>query len=451
MRAAATGLFFFTALVLRDSTSKNINHNATSLNKRYSPYNVSTENNQNVEFDHKMKISKSSDVMNTKLNKTLNLIPSYRAQNDHGISCSRDWDVALNDETSCFYIQERNEFMERICILSNYGGEFPQKNTFIFVFAGFVLMIVSVLGLAGNIMSIVTLANPILKKQKFTLYLIPLCIFDTVVLSTQLLKAFNTIVNYYDTGSVTSVLFKLNNGLQMTRWVTLPLENIGVCGSIFVTVLLSLDRCVAVVTPNKWSTFITSSRIKIALVVILIMAITSSIPLFVIQTYRDVYDSQRNITVQKVVTSSLLCHDFFRNVYSKVFLILFHVALPVTTLFAANTVMVISLKRRGQTKTRLQYVKTRMTYQVLCISMVTLVFRILLSLIYVQSLGSFRVYNYIYISAEIMGSANSGVNFVFYCYFGTQFQKVFNSFFRQNREVKVTREPMFEMIPSQIR
>ena len=112
---------------------------------------------------------------------------------------------------------------------------------------------------------------------------------------------------------------------------------------------------------------------------------------------------------------------------------------PVLCILIANIVIIATLTSMRITRVGEQYRHANSTtYQVMCISVVTLIFRIMLSAVYVQPISAINTYKYTFILMELFGCVNSGMNVIFYCYFGTQFRRMFLKLFCRRGELEVT-------------
>ena len=136
---------------------------------------------------------------------------------------------------------------------------------------GVIVVPMCLLGLLGNIASLVVLCKPQMKSSANTM-LIALAICDSFVCIVMFFIAFEDIANYCGTMPDYGYYLKCSS---------LVLMNIGRTsrtGSVFVTIGVTVERYLVICWPFKARYLCTKNKVLVALVIIIICTIVSTIP-----------------------------------------------------------------------------------------------------------------------------------------------------------------------------
>ena len=98
-----------------------------------------------------------------------------------------------------------------------------------FWLSGVLLSIVAIIGFIGNIINIVVLCQPELRQKVFYKLLVVLAIFDSIF-----------IISYGISIGYQSMACQPSNG--NVGHLTYPILNVGLTGSIYMTIVISLER-----------------------------------------------------------------------------------------------------------------------------------------------------------------------------------------------------------------
>lgn len=144
----------------------------------------------------------------------------------------------------------------------------PSENLFEFVVSGLVLNVVGVVGILGNILSMVILSRPQMRSS-INYLLIGLARCDTVlIITSMLLFGFRSIYPY------TGYLFFYNYYIypQIVPYV-FPLATAAQTASIYLTLMVSLERYVAVCHPLRARALCTYGRSKFYVIFCIVFAV----------------------------------------------------------------------------------------------------------------------------------------------------------------------------------
>lgn len=144
----------------------------------------------------------------------------------------------------------------------------PNENAFDFWLSGLVLNVVGVIGILGNILSMVILSRPQMRSS-INYLLIGLARCDTVlIITSMLLFGFRSIYPY------TGYLFFYNYYIypQIVPYV-FPLATAAQTASIYLTLMVSLERYVAVCHPLRARALCTYGRSKFYVIFCIVFAV----------------------------------------------------------------------------------------------------------------------------------------------------------------------------------
>ena len=208
--------------------------------------------------------------------------------------------------------------------------------------------------------------------------------------------------------------------------------------SLYITMALSIDRCIAVTMPLRWHILVTRKRVKTLFASVILLSILITLPF--------------NIKFE-----SLHLQDWF-NQY---FFIVFHIAAPIMVLLISSFILIAFIvvwkmkkvgssqrqQKNGQMKTN------KVTFQVISISLLSLISRCSYAansvglnnylienfytrnstrvIEYIREYYEYNHFQMVFWIAMLLNCINSTVNFFFYCLFNSCFRHEFVQFFFQ--------------------
>ena len=250
-----------------------------------------------------------------------------------------------------------------------------------------------------------------------------------------------------------------NPHLQINAFeVCNAIKDVAISGSVYVTTALTIDRCYAVMRPLSWPSVFTRFRIKVILTAVSLWCVVFNIPAFLSQEPADTLslihtkthlNLTKNIEFDINLPMKRIIHRFINPAINTV--------IPVLLVMICNCLIVANVKCRNNAVNRIVtnndggIEENKLTVQILCISIITLLSRVFYAAATIlwmttedaekrfhSSSSNHRelhskwrlwdsVYKYFLAVSYFFMIVNSAANFIFYCYFGKTFRKVFFS------------------------
>ncbi|XP_046552267.1 FMRFamide receptor-like [Haliotis rubra] len=211
---------------------------------------------------------------------------------------------------------------------------------FHFYTAGLVASVFVVLGIVGNILSVFVLSSKQMRRGSASVcrLLVGLAVYDTVFLFSHGVAGNLPHVLHHmgiQLGSAGAVMFS----------IFYPLLHISRTGSVYTTVMVTVERCVAVVKPLKAAVVFTQKRTNQILVAIFIFSVIFNIP-------RCMEHSLKLGSPTISVTKSVFYDTAFYTVYLIYINFIVHFAIPFTLIAVFNVLMIHTLRNvtRGYKK-----------------------------------------------------------------------------------------------------
>ena len=215
----------------------------------------------------------------------------------------------------------------------------------------------------------------------------------------------------------------------------LPLVLTVQTATIWVTVLVAVNRYIAICLPLRASRWCIVSKAKKQLAFVLLFAVLFNIPRFI--EYRVVYVTYDNGTTYSAAAafSRLLSHKLYYIVYDNILYFIFNLALPVFVLMLLNIRMIQALKAFHRKRLEMQSVRQQqdnnITFVLIIIVTVFIICQVpaLINRVVwtvtpdeARQCGGFQFY--MRPIANMLVIFNSAINFVIYVLFNKRFRLV---------------------------
>lgn len=205
---------------------------------------------------------------------------------------------------------------------------------FNFIAYGILLNLIGIFGIFGNIISLIILSRPQMKSS-INYLLIGLARCDTALIITSILlfglpsiyKATDYMSVYYHRIQpiITPYLFPIAMILQTI--------------SVYLTLMVALERFVAVCLPLRARYLCTCGRARFYMIVVIIFSILYNITRFVEVDLCECIDNELNVSVYKVYPSSLRKDPSYIKIYIHWMYLIFMYFIPFGCLTVLNTLI----------------------------------------------------------------------------------------------------------------
>lgn len=207
----------------------------------------------------------------------------------------------------------------------------PEQEFFEFWTNGVMLNVVAVLGIFGNIISMIILSRPQMKSS-INYLLIGLARCDTVLILTSVLL-FGIPAIYPYTGHLFVYYYKVFPHLAP---ILFPVAMIAQTVTVYLTLTVTLERFVAVCHPLRARSLCTYGRARMYVLVIIIFSIVYNLPRFWEVSNQANYYEAFNTTIYCPVPSSLRQNSTYISVYIHWMYLWFLYILPFSSLAVLN-------------------------------------------------------------------------------------------------------------------
>ena len=214
-----------------------------------------------------------------------------------------------------------------------------------------------------------------------------------------------------------------------------PLASTAQTATIWVTVLVAVNRYIAICLPFRASRWCTVSKAKKQLAFVLLFAVLLNIPTFI--KYRVEYFTYDNgTTYSAIVTQSgFLSYELYHIVYENILYFLFDLALPAFILMVLNIRTILALKASRRTRMEMQSVRQQqdnnITFVLIIVVTVFIICQVpalinrvmwIVAPVDTTHCGGFQFY--LWPIATMLVIFNSAINFVIYILFNKRFRHV---------------------------
>ncbi|XP_059164117.1 FMRFamide receptor-like [Physella acuta] len=219
--------------------------------------------------------------------------------------------------------------------------------------------------------------------------------------------------------------------------------NVAITGSVYTTVILSIDRTIGIQFPLQWHRICSSRRVKVALCVVFFTSAVLNVPMMMEDRWEYHTKEWSNVTEFQSVSSEYSKTYFHNEVYLRYINPIFDAFVPVIAISTINVIIARSLHQRSRLQKTLissdptQDLKStetkRITSMVICISLETLMTRTtrMVNFIIQGYYGTAYVNacplycGVIAALAHFLTITNATFNFFCFCYFGSKFRRCF--------------------------
>ncbi|KAH9499107.1 hypothetical protein Btru_006705 [Bulinus truncatus] len=290
-------------------------------------------------------------------------------------------------------------------------------------------MFISVLGVVGNVTAALVLMMPVMRSSTSVL-LVVMAIFDSIFLVLHCLIQSLTLVLFFNNVGgdylvVRDFLFKYCNALV----------HISHTGTIYMAVLVTLERALAVLLPLKAKHICTRGRAWFASVVVVAWSVVYNIPKYL----EFEPDDQLAATMYSVRKSDFGNGHFYNHVYVTYFNGAVHFIIPVTLISVLNLKMIQTVCSRGKRMARQVSVRsnlqTKLTNMIIILTAIFCLSQLLAAVPLVvfpdenvgqasdQSIECRLTCTVFRAVGETSTLLNSATNFIVYSIFGLKFRR----------------------------
>ena len=289
--------------------------------------------------------------------------------------------------------------------------------------------IVAVLGILGNILAIVVLAQPRMRSST-SVYLIAQAGFDIVVLvSMSLNMALPTI--YVATRKLEGYYFFY----PLIQPYAYPIALTAQMCSIYTTVAFTAERYVAVCYPLRAARWCTSQKARRALILIIVSSIVYNLPRWFEYYAEMIVDPSTNMTNPRTRLTSFGESHVYLHIYFIYMYIPFMLLIPFISLTFMNSMLIRAVRKSHRSQGRVvntkQHKENNLTIMLIIVVAVFLMCQLpcIPDNIFQATLDKDTITEPVFVKltciSSLMVITNSAVNFYLYCVFGNKFRRVF--------------------------
>jgi hypothetical protein len=352
--------------------------------------------------------------VNTEPKTTTKMSTTTEFLNDSATFLNESTDSCLNDE---------DEYLQLYRFITN----------------GLLLNIIGVLGILGNIISMIILSRPQMRSS-INYLLIGLARIDTVLIVTSILL-FGLPGIYPYSGLLFTYYYVVYPHIAP---VVFPLAMVVQTASVYLTLTVSLERFVAVCHPLRARSLCTYGRARMYFIGIIIFSATYNLPKLWESTIKEEWYPEKNVTVYCPRASTFRENELYIRIYIHWLYLIFLYLLPFMGLAFLNAAIYRQVRKANKERQRLSRLQKReigLATMLMCVVAVFFVCNLLPLVIniidtYWPSLNLSRLVN----TSNLLVTINSSVNFIIYVIFGEKFKRLFlvlfcrNSLFGTGRE-----------------
>nr|CAD7581253.1 unnamed protein product [Timema californicum] len=308
------------------------------------------------------------------------------------------------------------------------SSEERQDIIYQFITNGVLLNVIGVLGILGNIISMIILSRPQMKSS-INYLLIGLARCDTVLILTSLLL-FGLPAIFSYTGCLFTYYVKVYPHLAP---VLFPLALIAQTVSVYLTLTVTLERFVAVCHPLQARSLCTYGRARFYVIIIIVFSTLYNLPRFwdIVVLERG-FDENYNTTIYFVQPSPLRLNPTYIKVYIHWLYLVFMYFLPFSCLALFNTAIYRQVRRANKERQRLSRLQKKeigLATMLMCVVTVFFLCNILALVNNILEAFYDRSVDKLVKTSDLLITINSSVNFIIYVIFGEKFKRLFFKLF----------------------
>ncbi|EDW73578.1 uncharacterized protein Dwil_GK16576 [Drosophila willistoni] len=306
-----------------------------------------------------------------------------------------------------------------------------ENNRIEFWVCGVMLNIVGILGILGNVISMIILSRPQMRSS-INYLLTGLARCDTMLIITSMLL-FGIPSIYPYTGHFFGYY---NYVYPFISPAIFPIGMIAQTASIYMTFTVTLERYVAVCHPLRARALCTYGRAKIYFIVCVCFALAYNMPRFweVLTVTYQLPDTDR---ILHCVRPSRLRRDLkYINVYIHWCYLIVNYIIPFLTLAILNCLIYRQVKRANRERQRLSRSEKReigLATMLLCVVIVFFMLNFLPLVLNISEAFYQLIDHKVTKISNLLITINSSVNFLIYIIFGEKFKRIFLLIFFKRR------------------
>ena len=286
-------------------------------------------------------------------------------------------------------------------------------------------------GIAGNVLSIIVLGRDQTIRRTTAFLLQMLAVTDAAFLvSCIFYSTLGTILMFTEWLPVA-----VHRGWPYVLLYSMPMASITATAAVWMVVLLTADRYIAICRPLHAAKYNTMPRLRRGVILVWVLAVIYNIPRFFEKEFVEVEPENASSSESHLRTTAVGTSKVYKFVYSTCLYFVFRIFLPLVALTFFNQRLVHALHKCDRMQCRIatnsgkQRQHTWMLVVVVIIfivcqlpTVVWNVFRVLYSYIDIPFYGN--AVNYAVVAVNFMLVVNSSINVVIYCFMGRQFRAI---------------------------
>ncbi|XP_034250339.1 FMRFamide receptor-like [Thrips palmi] len=299
---------------------------------------------------------------------------------------------------------------------------------FQFIAEGIILTVVGLLGILGNIVSMIILSRPQMRSS-INYILIGLARCDTVLIVTSILLFGLPAIHAY-TGYLYTYQYYVYPHIAP---VVYPISLIAQTISVYLTVTVTFERFVAVCHPLQARSYCTYGRARIyVLLTIVFSVLYNASRFFEVHCCEMALDKKTKKQAYFARPTTLRQNSLYINLYINGMYLVFIYMVPFTMLAVLNAAIYRQIRRANaerQRLSRLQKKEIGLATMLLCVVMVFFMCNILALVANVMEAFNGVILDPLIKTSNLLVTINSSVNFVIYVIYGEKFKRLFLKLF----------------------
>ncbi|ALC43006.1 FR [Drosophila busckii] len=306
-----------------------------------------------------------------------------------------------------------------------------ENNRIEFWVCGVLINIVGILGILGNVISMIILSRPQMRSS-INYLLIGLARCDTVlIISSMLLFGIPSIYPY------TGHFFGYYNYVYpFISPAMFPIGMIAQTASIYMTFTVTLERYVAVCHPLRARALCTYGRARIYFIVCVCFALAYNMPRFWEVLTVSYQLPHSDVVLHCVHPSPLRRNPTYINIYIHWCYLIVNYIIPFLTLAILNSLIYRQVKRANRERQRLSRSEKReigLATMLLCVVVVFFMLNFLPLVLNISEAFYSVIDHKVTKVSNLLITINSSVNFLIYIIFGEKFKRIFLLIFFKRR------------------